>query len=420
MKYCILVILLCVFSVNALSQDFNEAKLAYEAQEYDEAKHIIDLLISQDKHVNNAEIWYYRGKVYTNIANDLRGIYLKLDTLALFKAYDSFVETINIGESAFKDSARVALDSLYSTAINSAGKYFKQAFQREKRTIGNDDLKTYHLFRAAYGAANLATMLAPDRDTLSYSIASYSALSTGNYDDYVEATEKLIQQLEERQNKYLHYESMVAICRDRINDLNLTLTVLDKALTIFPNDEKFQTERININDELGQNNDKLLSDTKAKIKANPREPINYYNLAIIYQRLDRLEEAIDNYNICIKLDQSNIDAIFNVAGIYYNRAIHRLKKISELTFTGYQQGGEKQEELANTDFRKALNAFEKAFNLNPNNIKILGPMYYICKRLKITDRENELKSRINIIDPSFFKINNKSQAASSNSPDQPD
>ena len=297
-------------------------------------------------------------------------------------------ETINLNENDYNDSARVGLDSLYATAINSAGKYFKQAFRREKQSSSNSDTKTYSLFRAAYGAAKLATTINPNKDTLSYAIAAYSALSTGYNDDYVESAESLIKQLDDRDDKYRHFESMVAICRDRINDLNLTLVVLDKALTVFPDDEKFQQERININEELGQNNDKLLLDTKAKIQANPREPINYYNLAIIYQRMDRMDEAIDNYRTCIRLDQSNIDAMFNIAGIFYNRGIHRLKEISELTFTEYQHKGERQEELANLDFEKALNAFDKAYNLSPNNIKILGPMYYICKRLNLSEARN--------------------------------
>ncbi|MDX2305460.1 MAG: tetratricopeptide repeat protein [Microscillaceae bacterium] len=419
MKFSVICFFLLICSsFKIYAQDFKEAMLAFESQEYDEARLIIDQLIEQES--QNAEIWYYRGKIYAEIANDLRGIYLQLDTLALFKAYDSFVEALNIENSNFKDSARAGLDSLYNTAINSAGKYFKQAFQRERQTSSSNDIRTYSLFRAAFGASNLAIRLNPKRDTLSYAIAAYSALSTGYFDDYVETTENLIQNLPNQEDKYRHYESMVAICRDRINDLDLTLAVLDKALAVFPDDEKFQTERININDELGKNHDKLLLDTKAKIKANPREPINYYNLAVIYQRMERYDEAIENYYTCIEYDQSNFDAMFNIAGIFYNRGIDKLKKISKLTFTEYQIRGDKEEASANQDFKQALNAFERAYALYPNNIKILGPMYYICKRLKMKDKESDLKNRIMIIEPDFFKTEEKREAASSNLPEEPD
>ena len=91
MKYYILIILFPIFSLNSFSQELNEAILAFEAHELDEAKLIVDQLIAKKENHNNAKIWFYRGKIYANIANDLRGIYLKLDTLALFKAYDSFV-----------------------------------------------------------------------------------------------------------------------------------------------------------------------------------------------------------------------------------------------------------------------------------------------------------------------------------------
>jgi tetratricopeptide (TPR) repeat protein len=146
---------------------------------------------------------------------------------------------------------------------------------------------------------------------------------------------------------------------------------------------------------MGQNNEKLLNDAKSRVKTNPGDPINYFNLAVVYQRLNRSYEALDNYIRCINLDPSNFTAIFNVAGIYYNQGVEKLKEIDELTFTKYQKEGEKLEKQADTFFKDSLSYFETLQKLDPDNLVILKSLKQIYTRLKMTVKSKQIKDTLN-------------------------
>jgi tetratricopeptide (TPR) repeat protein len=201
--------------------------------------------------------------------------------------------------------------------------------------------------------------------------------------------------LEDDKIKYERYENLIATCRDVINDSEETLRALDLALIDFPDDEKFLKARIALNEEMGQNNEKLLNDAKSRVKTNPGDPINYFNLAVVYQRLNRSYEALDNYIRCINLDPSNFTAIFNVAGIYYNQGVEKLKEIDELTFTKYQKEGEKLEKQADTFFKDSLSYFETLQKLDPDNLVILKSLKQIYTRLKMTVKSKQIKDTLN-------------------------
>lgn len=386
--------LLFLYSFALQAQDFQEAKLAFQEQRYETARIILEKINPDEINSEKTDFWLLKAKVYALIAADIRGTFNGQDTVALFKSYNAYQilkkEVANSSQESYADSARIGLDSLHKVALNIAGNYYKQAYQITRSTGTSTDLQTRGLYKVAFDAAELAKKL-DFQDTLSHSIATYSAFLRQDYPNYVRTMKEMIGVIDDKTLKYQRYENLIATCRDVINDVQETLNVLDLALNDFPDDEKFMQARIDLNEKLGENDEKLLNDAKARVRLNPGDPINYFNLAIVYQRLGQHSEALDNYLRCINLDPSNFTAIFNVGGIYFNRGVERLRKIDELTFTEYQKDGKAIEEQANSSFKEALYYFEMLYKMDATNPTILKSLQQIYQRLKMPEKAKEIK-----------------------------
>ncbi len=382
------------FSMQLQAQELEEATLAFQEQRYETARIILEKINPEDIKAERLVFWLLKAKVYALIAADIRGTFNGQDTVALFKSYNAYQklkkEVSNSTESSYADSARVGLDSLHKVAINIAGNYYKQAYQITRNTGTSTDLQTNSLYKVAFEAAELAKKL-NFQDTLSHSIATYSAFLRQDYPSYVRTMKEMIGVIDDKTLKYQRYENLIATCRDVINDTQETLNVLALALNDFPDDEKFIRARIDLNEKLGENDEKLLNDAKARVRINPNDPINYFNLAIVYQRLGQHSEALDNYLKCINLDASNFTAIFNVGGIYFNKGVEKLRKIDGLTFTEYQKEGKVIEEQANESFQEALYYFELLYKMDATNPTILKSLQQIYQRLKMPEKAKEIK-----------------------------
>ncbi len=386
------------FQYNHLqAQTLQDAYIAINEQRYEAARQVLELL--QENETNDpkqqTEIGFLKAKTYAFIASDIRGTFSGQDTIALFKAYQAYQEVIQMKDvqNSYTDSSKIGLDSLQSTALNIAGKYYKKAYKMTREIGASKDLQTNSMYKIAFRTAQLAKKL-DAKDTLAHSIAAYAAFLSQDYPNYIQTVKDLIRILDNPKIKYEHYENLIATCRDVINDTKETLLVLDLALQDFPNDEKFLEARIALQEALGTNDEKLLNDAKARVKASPSDPNNYFNLAIVYQRLEKTYEALDNYEQCIRLDPSNFTAIYNTAGIYYNQGIKKLKEIDKLTFTEYQKVGDKIEKQADGFFQDSKIHFEKLYTLDASNVIVLKSLAQIYKRLKMSEKLAEIESKL--------------------------
>ncbi len=387
-------------SYTLLAQDIESARQSLRLRKYEEAKLIIDNLVMDTLWEKSAEVWYMHGQIYTAIAGDIRGTSTNTDTLVLHKAYDSFYKCLIINQKPYTDSAKIGLTQLHQITINAAGNYYKQAYQKIKvngiETALTDTL-TFSLLNLAYQTANLANQIKPN-DTLAYSIAAYSALYLEDYRAYNQVAEKWLTKIYLPQERYKHYEGWLAVCRDKMKDPQLTLAVLEKALKEFPNDSKLRTARLTLSVEANKE-DNLIELAKEKIKNNPRDPEAYFNLGNVYQKFNKIEEALAQYQTVIRLDPSHFRAMYYTGGIYYNWGVAKLQQISQITFTDYQKYGETLEQEANIQLKLALPYFEQLQALSPRNEDILKPLYQIYKRLKMKDLAEKTKQKLILINP---------------------
>jgi tetratricopeptide (TPR) repeat protein len=377
------------------AQELATAKIAYKEKKYNEAKLILDTLVTQESHNTSAEVWFYRGKVYMDIAADIRGAYNQLDSMALYKAYDSYKFAQLYKPQAFADSATQNLKKLHPLALNTAGSYYKQAYKITKEkgesaaSLDSTVLKQYGI---ALRAAELAHVLQP-ADTLGYSIALYSAWLIRDYDAYIRITQNLINKITDNPVKHKLYEGLITACRDKLNDNDKTLLALEMALRDFPQDVKFREARTALI-VASQKSEAMIQDALEKAGLNPKSAEAHFELAKIYQQYGKLQEALTNYEKAIKLDPSNIQAMFYAGGICYNEGAKKQKQINAMTFTEYQKQGKPLEIEVDSAYQKALPYFEQLYALGFYNQDVLKSMTRIYKRLKMSEKLNALKAKL--------------------------
>jgi tetratricopeptide (TPR) repeat protein len=121
------------------------------------------------------------------------------------------------------------------------------------------------------------------------------------------------------------------------------------------------------------------------VEAIKREPNNanyYYNLGFMYDQTKEFDKAIENYNKAIELKPDYFEAYFNLGVLHYNKAADLLKEVNAMDLTTYNKVGKKKEQEGIAKLKEALPYFEKAFNLNGNDMGVVETLYTIYSRLK--------------------------------------
>lgn len=385
------------------AQEIEDIKSTLATQEYDEASLLIDRLLDKPGEAAKSESWYYRGLIYSNIVDDVRGG-ADLDSLALFKSYSSYLNAISLATDFYADSAKVRLDSLYTTALNYAGRQYQKALDLRRVTVGevkrNSNL--YGYYRSAIDAAKIAQELSP-QDTLAYNISYLAAYEIQDYDTYIKSLEQMAILVPKLDQKYNYYQGAIDFCTDVLNDKAQAVRILNDAIAIFPDSTHLRDALLNLTVQEGDQQ-QILEQAKNQVTLNPNDPVSYYNLAVIYQQIGNNVEAIHNYQTCIQIDSTNFEANFNLGGTYFNQGAQYLKQINiskDFTFTDYHKRGKELEAKANQDLTNALPYFKRCERLDPSNVQVLQALHFIYKRLNNVEELLKIQRKLEYLNRSY-------------------
>ncbi len=107
---------------------------------------------------------------------------------------------------------------------------------------------------------------------------------------------------------------------------------------------------------------------------------------------ENFQLSIKYYKSAIEINNEYFDALFNLGTVYNNRAVDRLNEAMKKKY-----GDPLAEQLyseADENFRIALPYLEQAYLSNPNDPDTLRMLFSIYTRLRINDKANEIKSKI--------------------------
>ena len=308
--------------------------------------------------------------------------------------------------------------------------YLTKAFVLKKTAYIASNLAKAYYFNKEYINAlkifNDALSIEPSEDIF-YSIA----LTYKKMNKFDEAINNYNKALEFNQNNYKTYYNL-SLAYNELNDMNNALLYAEKSALLCDSDEEVYTLLSGYYEQKKDYINALKSLKKAS-EINPKNHLYFYNLGVLYSRLNNDNDAVIAYNTAIMLQPSYIEAYVNIATIHkkknlklslsylekaysispfeenlcltlaqvykelyeYNKGIVVLEKLLTIARTSseaYYLLSSIYMDLC--DYENALLMSEKALNIDPNNLNYKHAKAIAFKYLGLTNDAKEILEEI--------------------------
>ncbi len=349
---------LCTPSI-ALSNNLKTALAAFNNGELEKAQQIIDTVVSIDQGTHSAKDWYYRGVIYeqlmrTNITSDLSTDYFH-------EALNAYRKTLECGnkDPQYHRFAEIHLEEMWNYYINRSVQYYKMEY-----------------FEEAVEQLEIARKIHPEAKLM----VLYSAIINHQMEAYDEALQGYTQYLKAHSQDAALYRILADLTIHHQRDVHKAQELLEAALHKYPWNYNLLEDYYELlaNNHLLQ---KQQHDLENQLLEQPKNPINYYQLAHLHQKLNRYEEAIVYAKKALALAPSQPEVMLQTAILYYNFAaevIHNALTLSEETF---QQQKEAEVKKCHQVVEGAIKYLKKARKAHPKNIYILQQLRLLYKWL---------------------------------------
>ncbi len=355
---------------SALAQNSNvrKADRALENGDLQEAKTLINEAAEHEKTIVDPKTWYTRGTIYQAILNQ-EGFSEELVKGAT-KSYNKVFEMVDEGDKYFTLSD-LKIQELWGRFINEGSEAYSSqnfdeaiyAFEKALMVLPEDTTATLY--------AGIASQQVQDNDA---ALKYYYRLIDLDYQDPE------------------IYGSIITIERYSNKDLDKALDVVAMAKKQFPENDEFNKQEINL-----LITAERVDEAKDRISdAIEREPDNanlYFNLGYLYEKLEQPEKAEEAYLKAIEIDPEYLDANFNYAVYYYNKAADLLGKARDMDLQTYRKKGKKIEEEAIGYLKKAKPYFEKSLELAPDQLSIVETLQTLYSQLGEKKKAEEMMNR---------------------------
>ncbi|MBS1538910.1 MAG: tetratricopeptide repeat protein [Bacteroidetes bacterium] len=129
--------------------------------------------------------------------------------------------------------------------------------------------------------------------------------------------------IHQERERYFNYNvrpyAALALMYYRQKEYSKAVEAIDKASILTPEDEQNSTFKVQIYEEQGKTAE-VLTSLEELSKRNPTNKSYLSQLAFVYSRLQRNDDAIEAYEKSLKIDPTYDLALFNLAAAYKNKA----------------------------------------------------------------------------------------------------
>jgi tetratricopeptide (TPR) repeat protein len=368
------------------------------------------------------EPYFVKGEIYNTIASsEVAAIQLakqggsladkanlnviKVDNAALI-AYDALTKSLELSEkNSHKKKVLEAL-KVAQTNITNTGIMAYEIQDFEKAFISFETvLKAHDLIKSNNGESTLDVENGLDNQL--YLIG----LSGLNAKKYAETKPYLMKLYDKNYDEPMIYSSLYSI--EAVNDREAAYKYLEAGRKKYPNDNSLLFEEINHFLTIGKL-DELLGRLDKAIELEPDNVSLYTTLGNVYDQLYQAEEkeegggdeakkkeyfdaALKNYNIAVGKDNKNVDAVYSIGALYFNKAALVTQEMIKLNDDLSKEAMKKYAALKAESFElfnQALPSFKKAESLNPDDINTLIALKEIYARIDDLEKSNEFKKRM--------------------------
>ena len=362
------------FAQNEKTPKIEKAKVLLDKGEIAEAKSIIDAATTHEKTLDKVKTWYYRGLIYESIYNSEDEAIQSLSDNAFEVAAESFLKVKEMENETstyyiFSDQRVVAL---YSAAFNGA----VEAYQSGD-------------YEGSIAYFDMVKMVFPN-DTTAWQYTGYAAQQLEDTDLALENFNYLADNNMADVNVH---RNIIYIYRATVKDTLAALNAAKRAREQFPEDHDLKQDEITL---LIMSNriDEAKQQLASAIEKDPDNYILYYEMGYIYDASEQYDEAGKWYEKCLEKNPEYFEALFNLGVNKYNQGAEILKEAQAMDLDTYKKEGRAVEARANEVFITAVPYFEKAHEVNPEDVSTLQTLQTLYALMKEYDKVNEVKAKL--------------------------
>lgn len=378
----LLVIVLCVSlslqSFECASPEFTSAKVSYNQKDYLKARDLLEKEV--DKNPNNAEAWFllanakrqlldYKGASEAILIAQNKAPGNELKNKIAAESYIIWVEVYNVGVNLYnqfltnrgmdtkklKENLKLGLELKpeniellalvgsvaenegdTASAIKEYNNYIHQSeplFELAKNKGLSIGMPRWSAIQALGRTDTTSTSALQNGDSLfvdrlrsgGNDVYLYSAKKKGAEVASVEGWRLNLPKtwIQQERERYFVYNTRpyaaLALMYYNQKEYAKAVDAIDRASILTPEDEQNSTFKVQIYEEQGKTSE-VLASLEELTKKNPTNKSYWSQLAFVYSRLQRNDDAINVYEKTLTLDPNYDIALFNLAAAYKNKA----------------------------------------------------------------------------------------------------
>jgi tetratricopeptide (TPR) repeat protein len=355
-----------------------EAEKAWTDGDYSTAKSVVDLAAEHEKTKTDAKTWFMYGLVYASM--DTAGM-AEGDLTEARKGFDKARQIKGDGENFLSGATGIIAQSQaevgYWAHYLNAG---VDAFQKEDPD-------------AAVEAFSKCTVIMPD-SLIAYYYAGLAAISVEKFDFALDKFDQFL----ERGGREVDAVTRKLYIMSSINkDNEAALAYVQKVKSQYPDDKDITDWEFRLLFALDKV-DLAVDRLKEAIEKDPTNPELRFNLGVMYERMERMEDARAEYFKAVEIDENYYNANFNI-GVMYR--IDLVDAGNERNNLGISKADQARGKVLNDKIAeisaKAIPFWERLNVLKPDDKTTLETLQYMYLQIKEYDKAEKIADQMDAL-----------------------
>lgn len=365
---------LFLFATTGLMAQNSKVVSAYnslKSGDYDKAIEYIEPATEHAKSMSDPKTWLYRGQIYQSIVTSEDDFKVDKKT-ALQESIKSYEKAKELDtRNRWEDQIFFGMAQVKELALNSGiVAYNEQKF---------DDSRDFFLMRVDISAAE------GEVDTLAIYNAGLAAEQAEDYEVAISQYRTAAETGYLGPNLYLYMANLY----QKLELPEEYLKVVKEGRAAYPDDADLIVYELNYYLQKGEY-EEAENNLKLAISKEPDNKQLHFSLGVVYDNLDRRDDAKKAYEDAIALDPDYFDATFNLGAMYFNQGVEMNNAANDIQDNKKYAAARAE---ARKVFEKAQPFLEKAHQLDPTDISAITSLAQLYALTGENDKYTEMKAK---------------------------
>lgn len=338
--------------------------------EFDKALEAVEPATTHEKTATKEKTWRYRGDIYLGLA---QGDYGVNKVEALQESHKSYVKAKEYDtKENWKQEITLGFNEVRMVSLNEGVDAFTAENYKDARDL--------FLLSGEVGA-ELGIV-----DTLAFYNGGLAAEQAGDFQGAADLYERTAKTGYLEGKMYLY----IANVYNKMEDDEKYIQTLQKGRELYPYDSDLIIYELNYY--LGRGEfDKAENNLKLAVEQEPDNKQLFFSLGVVYDNLDRKEDAIKSYERAIEIDGEYFDALYNLGALYFNNGVEMNNAANEIKDNKKYDAARAE---AKKVFEKAKPYLAKAHSIDETDMGALVSLSQVYALLGENEKYMDIKAKL--------------------------